>query len=144
MAAAVMFALAAGKGRTGRALGSPVLGTEGRVTKVDGSLATAVLLGLILNAALGWWWADPAAGYVLALYAAREVGEIFFAAHQGRAGRQCWQRCGLRRGTGAVCSADMRHGWPHLALAWSAPAGACFATEAAPWGAAWHVALGAP
>jgi hypothetical protein len=23
------------------------------------------LLGLALNAALGWWWADPAAGYVL-------------------------------------------------------------------------------
>ncbi len=57
--AAVMFALAAGKARTGRALGNPVLRTEGRVTMIDGILATAVLLGLILNAALGWWWADP-------------------------------------------------------------------------------------
>ena len=37
----------------------------------------AVLLGLVLNAALGWWWADPAAGYVLVYYAAREVREIF-------------------------------------------------------------------
>jgi hypothetical protein len=37
----------------------------------------AVLLGLVLNAALGWWWADPAAGYVLVCYAAREVREIF-------------------------------------------------------------------
>ena len=75
--AVVMFALAAGKARTGRALGNPVLRTEGRVTLIDGILATAVLLGLVLNAVAGWWWADPAAGYVLVYYAAREVREIF-------------------------------------------------------------------
>jgi divalent metal cation (Fe/Co/Zn/Cd) transporter len=75
--AAVMFGLATGKARTGRALGNPVLRTEGRVTAIDGVLATAVLLGLVLNAVAGWWWADPAAGYVLVYYAAREVREIF-------------------------------------------------------------------
>ena len=75
--AAVMFALAFGKARTGSALGNPVLQTEGRVTLIDAILATAVLAGLALNAALGWWWADPAAGYVLVYYAAREVREIF-------------------------------------------------------------------
>ncbi len=75
--AAAMFALAAGKAHTGRALGNPVLKTEGRVTLIDGILAVAVLAGLMLNAALGWWWADPAAGYVLVYYAAREVREIF-------------------------------------------------------------------
>jgi divalent metal cation (Fe/Co/Zn/Cd) transporter len=75
--AAVMFALAAGKARTGRALDNPVLLTEGRVTLIDGILAVAVLLGLTLNAAAGWWWADPAAGFVLVYYAAREVREIF-------------------------------------------------------------------
>jgi hypothetical protein len=48
-----MFALAAGKARTGRALGNPVLRTEGRVTMIDGILAAAVLLGLALNATLG-------------------------------------------------------------------------------------------
>jgi divalent metal cation (Fe/Co/Zn/Cd) transporter len=79
--AAVMFALAAGKARTGRALDNPVLRTEGRVTMIDGILATAVLAGLVLNAAAGWWWADPAAGYVLVGYAAREVREIFSAGH---------------------------------------------------------------
>jgi len=79
--AAVMFALAAGKARTGRALDNPVLRTEGRVTMIDGILAVAVLLGLILNAALGWWQADPAAGYVLVYYALREVREIFFPRH---------------------------------------------------------------
>jgi divalent metal cation (Fe/Co/Zn/Cd) transporter len=77
--AAVMFALAAGKAQTGRALGNRVLQTEGRVTMIDGILATAVLVGLGLNTVLGWWWADPAAGYVLVFYAAREVREIFFA-----------------------------------------------------------------
>jgi divalent metal cation (Fe/Co/Zn/Cd) transporter len=79
--AAAMFALAAGKARTGRALDNPVLRTEGRVTMIDGILAVAVLLSLALNAALGWWWADPAAGYVLVYYAAREVREIFSAGH---------------------------------------------------------------
>ena len=76
--AVVMFALAAGKARTGRALDNPVLRTEGRVTLIDGILAAAVLAGLVLNAAVGWWWADPAAGYVLVYYAVREVREIFF------------------------------------------------------------------
>ena len=79
--AAVMFALATGKARTGRALDNPVLRTEGRVTTIDGILAVAVLLGLVLNAAFGWWQADPAAGYVLVYYALREVREIFFRGH---------------------------------------------------------------
>lgn len=74
--AAVMFSLAAGKARTGAALGNPVLVTEGRVTFIDGLLAAAVLIGLLLNSALGWWWADPAAGYVLVYYALREAREI--------------------------------------------------------------------
>jgi divalent metal cation (Fe/Co/Zn/Cd) transporter len=79
--ATVMFALAAGKARTGAALNNPVLKTEGRVTLIDGLLAAAVLLGLLLNSLAGWWWADPAAGYVLVYYAVREVKEIFSADH---------------------------------------------------------------
>ncbi len=71
--AAVMFTLAAGKARTGRALGNPVLLTEGRVTLVDAVLASAVLLGVSLDAAAGWWWADPLAGYVIVFYAGREA-----------------------------------------------------------------------
>jgi divalent metal cation (Fe/Co/Zn/Cd) transporter len=74
-----MFALAAGTARTGRALDNPVLRTVGRVTTIDGILAAAVLIGLLLNVALGWWWADPAAGYVLVYYAAREARDIFGA-----------------------------------------------------------------
>ena len=70
--ALVMFGLAAGKARTGRALGNPVLLTEGRVTFIDGILAVAVLVGLVLNSVLGWWWADPLAAFVLVYYAVRE------------------------------------------------------------------------
>ena len=73
--AAVMFGLAFGKARTGKALSNPVLQAEGRITLIDGALAVAVLVGLLLNAAAGWWWADPLAGYVLLYYAAREARE---------------------------------------------------------------------
>lgn len=80
--AAVMFALAFGKRRTGRALGNPVLTAEGRVTVIDALLAVAVLLGLVLNAAAGWWWADPAAGLVIVYYALVEARTIRGELHQ--------------------------------------------------------------
>ena len=73
LTAAVMFALAAGKRRAGEALANAVLVSEGRVTFVDGLLACAVLLGLAANAALDWWWADPAAGLVIVGYGVREA-----------------------------------------------------------------------
>jgi divalent metal cation (Fe/Co/Zn/Cd) transporter len=76
LTALVMFLLAAGKARTGAALVNPVLRAEGRVTLIDGLLALAVLIGLSLDAALGWWWADPIAAYVLVYYAAREARHL--------------------------------------------------------------------
>ncbi len=79
--AGVMFALAAGKARTGRALANPVLQTEGRVTLVDGLLALAVLLGLVLNALFGAWWADPLAGFVIVIYGLKEARDIFGGKH---------------------------------------------------------------
>jgi len=71
--AVVMFGLAAGMARAGGALDNPVLRTEGRVTYVDGVLATAVLLGLVLNALAGAWWADPLAGLMVLYYGIREA-----------------------------------------------------------------------
>jgi divalent metal cation (Fe/Co/Zn/Cd) transporter len=68
-----MFLLAAAKRATGAALASRVLQTEARVTLIDGLLATAVLVGLILNTAVGWWWADPLAAFVIVYYGAREA-----------------------------------------------------------------------
>lgn len=79
--AVVMFLLAAGKADLGRRLDNPVLRTEGRVTLVDGLLATAVLAGLVLNWALHWWWADPAAAYVLVYYGVKEGREALGHRH---------------------------------------------------------------
>lgn len=75
--AAVMFALVWGKTRTGKALGNPVLATEGLVTLVDGILACVVLLGVLLDSVAGWWWADPIAGLVIVFYAVREAVHVF-------------------------------------------------------------------
>lgn len=68
-----MLLLAVGKRRTGQQLNNPVLLTESRVTLVDAYLAAAVLIGLILNKFLGWWWADPLAGLVIVYYGFREA-----------------------------------------------------------------------
>jgi divalent metal cation (Fe/Co/Zn/Cd) transporter len=54
--AVVMFVLAAGKASVGTALSNPVLRAESRVTAIDGILAVAVCVGLVLNAWLGCWW----------------------------------------------------------------------------------------
>ena len=75
--AVVMFALSAGKARTGKALGNPVLIAEGKVTFIDGLLAAAVLAGILLDTFAGWWWADPVAGMVIVYYAVREAVAIF-------------------------------------------------------------------
>jgi divalent metal cation (Fe/Co/Zn/Cd) transporter len=67
-----MLLLASGKRVTGRQLQNEVLLTEGRVTLVDAYLAGAVLLGLVLNALFGWWWADPLASLVIVYYGVKE------------------------------------------------------------------------
>ena len=77
---AVMLTLAGGKAATGRALGNAVLRAEGRVTLIDAYLAASVLLGLVLNAAAGWWWADPVAGLVIVFYGVKEGRAAFDAA----------------------------------------------------------------
>ena len=77
LSALVMFCLAGAKARTGTALANPVLVAEGRVTFIDGVLATVVMAGLVLNARWGWWWADPIAGYALLYYAAHEARSVW-------------------------------------------------------------------
>jgi hypothetical protein len=47
----------------------------GVVILVDAYLAGAVLIGLVLNAGFGWWWADPLAGLVIVFYSLREGWE---------------------------------------------------------------------
>jgi divalent metal cation (Fe/Co/Zn/Cd) transporter len=61
-----------------------VLCTETRITVIDGALASVILLGVVLNTALGWWWADPTAALTLVLYAAREAQHAWPEASQQR------------------------------------------------------------
>ena len=72
LTAVAMLLLAYGKGRTGRALGNPVLQKESKVTVIDGVLAATVLTGLILDATFGLWWADPLAALIIVAYGVRE------------------------------------------------------------------------
>jgi divalent metal cation (Fe/Co/Zn/Cd) transporter len=72
LTALAMFTLARAKASTGQALGNRVLQTEARVTTIDGLLAVAVLIGLVLNALFSWWWADPLAALVIVYYGLRE------------------------------------------------------------------------
>lgn len=49
------------------------------MTVIDGLLATAVLIGLILNTTLDWWWADLAAAFVIVYYGVLPLGLDTFA-----------------------------------------------------------------
>ncbi len=55
----VMPALAYGKRRTDREMGSEALKADAVETWVCSYLTLALLAGVGLNAAFGWWWADP-------------------------------------------------------------------------------------
>lgn len=58
--------------RTGRELGSGSVVADSKQTLLCTYLSGVLLLGLVLNATLGWGWADPLAGLVIAGVAARE------------------------------------------------------------------------
>lgn len=73
--ALVMFALATAKGRIASALDSAPLASEAAMTRLDGLLSVLTLSGLALNAAFGWWWADPAAALIVAVAALNEARE---------------------------------------------------------------------
>ncbi|QEM03040.1 cation transporter [Mucilaginibacter rubeus] len=64
----VMVILALKKKQVGNLLSNPVLLTEGRVTLVDAALAGIVLISMLLNLWLNWWWADIAGGFLLMGY----------------------------------------------------------------------------
>lgn len=75
--ALVMFSLAWFKGRTARQLGSEPLQSEAAMTFLDGVLSVGTLAGLALNAYLGFWWADPLAGVLVAMVATNEARETW-------------------------------------------------------------------
>lgn len=68
----VMPALARAKRGVARGLGSPALHADSRQTDLCAYLSAILLLGLGLNAVLGWWWADPAAALLMVPIITRE------------------------------------------------------------------------
>jgi len=68
----VMPMLAGAKRRTAQALQSGALRADARQADFCAYLSAIVLVGLLLNLMLGWWWADPLAGLVMAPIIGRE------------------------------------------------------------------------
>jgi divalent metal cation (Fe/Co/Zn/Cd) transporter len=86
--------LAVAKARVGARLQSAATTGEGRQNMLCAYLSAALLVGLVANAVLGWWWADPAAALLIAGVALRE-------------GRQAWRGedcgCAAPGGAGGCC-----------------------------------------
>ena len=68
----VMPILSRAKKRVGIELGSPAMQADAKQTDFCVYLSVILLAGLLLNAALGWWWADPVAGLVMTPMIAKE------------------------------------------------------------------------
>lgn len=77
----VMPTLAFAKRRTATALGSPTLHADAQETFLCSWLSAALLAGLVLNASLGWWWADPLAALAIAAFAIKEGREAWTGDH---------------------------------------------------------------
>ncbi|MDQ0643465.1 cation diffusion facilitator family transporter [Microbacterium murale] len=68
----VMPFLSLAERRAGEELGSATAIADSKQTLLCTYLSAAVLVGLVLNSLLGWWWADAVAGLVIAVFAVRE------------------------------------------------------------------------
>jgi divalent metal cation (Fe/Co/Zn/Cd) transporter len=68
----VMPVLGVMKRRVGRALDSRTLVADSTETLLCSYLSAILLAGLVLNATVGWWWADPLAAIGIAALAVRE------------------------------------------------------------------------
>ncbi|RWZ68070.1 cobalt transporter [Labedella populi] len=68
----IMPFLSVAERRTGHALGSASAVADSRQTLICTYLSAAVLVGLVANSLLGWWWADAVAGLVIAGFAVHE------------------------------------------------------------------------
>ena len=69
---AVMPGLSWFERRTGRELGSASAIADSKQTLLCSYLSAVLLVGLVANSTLGWWWADPIAAVVIAAFAVRE------------------------------------------------------------------------
>jgi divalent metal cation (Fe/Co/Zn/Cd) transporter len=73
----VMPALAWAKRRAGQQMGSRTLVADSTQTRLCAYLSASTLTGLLANAILGWWWADPLAALVIAWVAVSEGREAW-------------------------------------------------------------------
>ena len=73
--APTMPLLARAKRRVGRELNSSATVKEASQNQLCAYLSVALLVGLLLNAVWGLWWADPAAALVIAAVAVKEGRE---------------------------------------------------------------------
>ena len=64
--------LARAKRKVAQTLNSAALKADSRQTDICAYLSAILLGGLLLNALLGWWWADPVAGLIMVPIIARE------------------------------------------------------------------------
>ncbi|MFZ3468307.1 cation transporter [Streptomyces sp. 4.24] len=86
---AVMPFLSAAQRRAGRELGSASAVADSKQTLLCTYLSAVLLVGLVLNATLGWSWADPIAALVIAAIAVKE-------------GRDAWQGKGCCAAPGST------------------------------------------
>jgi cation diffusion facilitator family transporter len=77
----VMAWLARAKRRVGIAMGSRAVEADSAQTAACVYLSIVVLVGLVANAAFGWWWADPLAALGVVVFLVSEGREALTANH---------------------------------------------------------------
>ncbi|EHR50450.1 putative Co/Zn/Cd cation transporter [Saccharomonospora marina XMU15] len=77
----VMPSLSYAQRRAGRELASASAVADSKQTLLCAYLSGVLLVGLVLNATLGWAWADPAAALLIAVMAVREGREAWRGEH---------------------------------------------------------------
>jgi divalent metal cation (Fe/Co/Zn/Cd) transporter len=85
----VMPLLSRAKRRLGHSLGSAAMHADAKQTEFCTYLSAILLVGLLLNALLGLWWADPVAGLVMAPIITKEGAD-------GLQGKACDECCAKR------------------------------------------------
>jgi divalent metal cation (Fe/Co/Zn/Cd) transporter len=85
-AAIVMPLLWQGKLRVAKRIGSTALKADAACSVTCAYMSFTLLIGLLLNHLLGWWWADPLAALVLVYFIVREGREAW---HEASTGELC-------------------------------------------------------
>lgn len=113
---AIMPGLSYAQRRAGRQLGSATAVADSKQTLLCTYLSAALLVGLLANATLGWWWADPIAALVIAAVAVKEGREAWRgdtcctpAAALARPGQSDVDSCGCGDACCSATAASAQH-----------------------------------